>query len=515
MRRIFAAITAAALLAAGCSPSEPPEGSVLHVLAGSELADLDPVLKDAAKATGVSVQFTYAGTLDGVRRVVSGEAGRDHEAIWFASNRYLELQKSSAAGTATPIMSSPVVLGVRPEAAQRLGWTGRRPSWADIAKAAVNRDFTYGMTSPAASNSGFSALVGVATALNAGQDLDPASVEKVAPGLRDFFSAQTLTAGSSGWLSEAFVRKGAEVDGLVNYESVLKSLNASGRLPQPLTLVYPSDGVVTADYPLTLLPGASEATQSAYKKITEYLLKPETQRRIVETTHRRPKAEGVPFEGVADVKELPFPGAPQTVDGLLAAFYDELRRPSRTAYVVDLSGSMTGDRIEDLKRAFVSLTGGDTAAFDRFHNREEVTVVPFSTKPHAAKEFTVPADDPDSALLQIRRYAEDLQVGGGTAIYDGLTSAYQLLNGKIAADPDRFTSIVLMTDGENTGGMDFAKFKARYSAFAELGVPVYPVLFGEAKEDEMKALADLTGGRSFDARKQSLQEVFKEIRGYQ
>ncbi|GAB2845207.1 substrate-binding domain-containing protein [Actinocorallia aurea] len=515
MRRIFAAITAAALLAAGCSPSEPSEGSVLNVLAGSELADLAPVLKEAADATGVTVRFTYAGTLDGVRQVISGDAGRDHEAIWFASNRYLELQKSAAAGTATPIMASPVVLGVRPEAANRLGWTDRRPSWAEIAKAAVDREFTYGMASPAASNSGFSALVGVATALNSGQDLDPTSVTKVAPGLRDFFSAQTLTAGSSGWLSEAFVRKGAEVDGLVNYESVLKSLNASGKLAEPLTLVYPSDGVVTADYPLTLLPGASKETTGAYEKLTEYLLKPETQRRIVETTYRRPKAQDVPFDGPADVKELPFPGAPQTVDGLLAAFYDDLRRPSRTAYVVDLSGSMTGDRIEDLKRAFVSLTGGETSAFDRFHNREEVTVVPFSTKPHAPKEFTVPAEDPDAALLEIRRYAEGLQIGGGTAIYDGLESAYRILAGKVAADPDRFTSIVLMTDGENTGGMDFADFKGRYSAYAKLGVPVFPVLFGEAREDEMKQLADLTGGRAFDAREQSLQEVFKEIRGYQ
>lgn len=507
---------AVASLVAGCSAEgEPAEGSVLHVLAGSELADLDPVLRDAAKATGVSVRFTYAGTLDGVRQVVSGQAGQRHQAIWFGSNRYLELRDRPSAATATPIMSSPVVLGVRQEAARRLGWVDKRPSWAEVAKAAVDRDFTYGMTSPAASNSGFSALVGVATALNAGQDLDPPSVAKLSPALRDFFSAQTLTAGSSGWLSEAFVRKGAEVDGLVNYESVLRSLNASGRLPEPLALVYPSDGVVTADYPLTLLPGESPETQAAYDKITAYLLRPETQKRIVETTHRRPVVESVPFEGVADVRELPFPGASETVDGLLAAFYDRLRRPSRTAYVIDVSGSMTGDRIADLKRAFVSLTGGDSPAFDRFLNREEVTVVPFSTKPHAAREFTVPAENPGAALTEIRRYAEGLRVGGGTAIYDGLTTAYKIVGQKTAADPDRFTSIVLMTDGENTGGMDFAEFRRRFDGYARLGVPVFPVLFGEAEEKEMKELADLTGGRSFDARAQSLQEVFREIRGYQ
>jgi len=40
-------------------------------------------------------------------------------------------------------------------------------------------------------------------------------------------------------------------------------------------------------------------------------------------------------------------------------------------------------------------------------------------------------------------------------------------------------------------------------------------VFGEARPDELQRLADLTGGRTFDSRKSSLQAIFKEIRGYQ
>ena len=40
---------------------------------------------------------------------------------------------------------------------------------------------------------------------------------------------------------------------MINYESVLLSLNASGKLHEPLDLIYPSEGIVTADYPLLLL----------------------------------------------------------------------------------------------------------------------------------------------------------------------------------------------------------------------------------------------------------------------
>ncbi|MFG1927353.1 hypothetical protein [Cryptosporangium sp. NPDC048952] len=75
------------------------------------------------------------------------------------------------------------------------------------------------------------------------------------------------------------------------------------------------------------------------------------------------------------------------------------------------------------------------------------------------------------------------------------------------------TSIVLMTDGENTTGPTFDDFRQAYQRYP--AIPVYPVLFGEAATDEMTELADLTGGRTFDARDESLTTVFKDIRGYQ
>ncbi|MET1076230.1 MAG: substrate-binding domain-containing protein, partial [Umezawaea sp.] len=280
IRRVLAGVLAAALLA-GCSsdpaaPDRPvgdPEPGVLRVLAGSELADLQPVLDEAAKATGVTVELSFTGTLDGAESVATGQAEAGYDALWFSSNRYLELLPDAAKrlGTPTKVMSSPVVLGLPTSKVRELGWDGRRVGWAEIAEAAGRKAFTYGMTDPSTSNSGFSALVGIASALSGGGSaLDAAAIASVAPRLKDFFAAQTLSAGSSGWLSEAYQRRargedpGPKVDGLVNYESVLLSLNAAGTLPEPLTLVYPNDGVVTADYPLTLLTSAGADARGAH-----------------------------------------------------------------------------------------------------------------------------------------------------------------------------------------------------------------------------------------------------------
>ena len=366
VRRLAVATAAVLALLTGCTsgtPAERGEGLsgeavTLRVLAGSELADLGPVLDEAAAATGVRVELDPIGTLDGAEAVASGAAAADHDAIWFSSNRYLALQPEAQArlGTATDIMSSPVVLGLRRSVAERLGWVGRPVTWSEIAAAAGARQFTYGMTDPSASNSGFSAVVAVATALvGAGSALTASQAASTAPALRDFFAAQTLAAGSSGFLQDAYVRRatgadpGDRVDGLINYESVLLAMNAAGDLPEPLELIYPADGVVTAEYPFTVLAGASEEVRDAYRRLTEYLRSPDVQLAIATRTNRRAAVPGVaPAPTSATLVELPFPGQADVVDALLTSYFDKLRRPSRTVYVLDTSGSMErDDRIGD------------------------------------------------------------------------------------------------------------------------------------------------------------------------
>ncbi|MEV6238414.1 substrate-binding and VWA domain-containing protein [Lentzea sp. NPDC051838] len=531
IRRLIPAVAVVALLA-GCSdeadPSRPvgdASPGVLRVLAGSELADLQPVLDEAAKATGISVKFSFTGTIEGAEKVASGAAEQGFDAVWFSSNRYLELvpEAQKRLGTPTKVMSSPVVLGLPAAKVRELGWDSKRVGWAEIAEAAGARKFTYGMTDPSASNSGFSALVGVAAALSgSGSALDAAKINAVAPQLKQFFSAQTLSAGSSGWLSEAYQRRargedpGAKVDGLINYESVLLSQNE-------LTLVYPSDGVVTADYPLTLLTSASSEAREAHQKLSDYLKSPDAQRRIMDTTHRRPAVPQVPLDGkfaVKDLVELPFPGSQSAVDGLITTYFDQLRRPSRTLYVLDTSGSMQGDRIEGLRQALVGLTGADESLagkFNRFHGREQVTLLPFNSTAQPPLKYEVAADNPRPVLDQIRTTATSLDAAGGTAIYSSLRSGYDVLHEQINADPDRFTSIVLMTDGENTGSEDIGQFETFHRNLQQnlKGIPIFPVLFGESATAEMDRLAKMSGGKVFDARSRSLSSAFKEIRGYQ
>ncbi|MFD9726765.1 substrate-binding domain-containing protein [Streptomyces sp. NPDC059072] len=517
--------------AAGCSsewsgagggpkPSVYKDGT-LRVLASSEIADMKPVLEQAKKATGVTVELTWSGTLDAVEQVASGKADGKYDAIWLSSNDYLRLRPEAAGKLAneTPVMSSPVALGVKPEALARLGWQPADVTWSKVHEAVAAGKLTYGMTDPVRSNSGFSALISVASGLSGAQAaLTDADVKAAQPKLKEFFSGQKLTSGSSGWLASAYAKR-SDVDALVNYESVLLSMNRDSKTN--LQVIRPADGVVTAHYPLTLLTSAPAGARESGRVLTDWLRGPEAQQAITARTFRRPVAAGVsPAAGLGADKrrELPFPGSRQVADGLLASYENELRRPSRTVYVLDTSGSMSEeDRIGRLKAALTDLTGtGTSETGHRFRDREEVTLLAFGSKVKSTHPYVVEPGRQQAALDAIRADISGLKPEGGTAIYSSLEAAYEHI-GK--GGQDAFTSIVLMTDGANTEGVGAKHFDSFYAGLPEerKATPVFAVLFGDSDRKELTHITELTGGRLFDATggNGSLNGAFEEIRGYQ
>ncbi|MFC4499863.1 MULTISPECIES: substrate-binding and vWA domain-containing protein [Streptomyces] len=510
LRRPLLALTALALLLTACTgqdekdDSTAPKPGTLRVLASSELADMKPVWEQVREDTGVTIRPTYMGTLDAVNLLAKKSTDSRYDAVWLSSNDYLRLRPEVAKKVVseTPVMSSPVALGVKTQTLGSLGWKPDQVTWAQIEQAVQDGKLTYGMTDPARSNSGFATLISVASALSGAQSaLTDADVTKATPRLKEFFKGQKLTSGSSGWLASAYARRG-DVDALLNYESVLKGIPG-------LTVIRPADGVVTADYPLSSLAATSATTRENVKRVADDLRTPKIQKLITTTTHRRPVVASVPPASGLDTtrrRELPFPGTRSVADGLLDAYENKLRRPSRTVYVLDTSGSMQGDRLSRLKDALSELTGD-------FREREEVTLMPFGSDVKSVRTHVVSPSDPETGLAAIRKDTKELSADGNTAIYTSLEKAYDHLG----AGKDTFTSIVLMTDGENTAGANAGDFDGFYQALSgdRQDIPVFPILFGDSDRKELEHIAELTGGRLFDAQQGSLDGAFEEIRGYQ
>jgi Ca-activated chloride channel family protein len=514
------AVVSWALGAAACGDSRAQEPvNTVHVLAGSELKDVEPLLPDVRAKTGINLVFDYVGTLDGAERIANGGAGNDSIA-WFSSTRYLSLLPGGAAHivTSQKIALSPVVLGVKRSKAQQLGWENNPDvTWKDIAQAANDGRFSFGMTNPASSNSGFSALVGVAAAFSGTPNA--LTVNDInADQLKQFFSGQHLTAGSSGFLADTYVGNEGRVDGLINYESVLLGLDAGGRLHEPLDLVYPRDGIITADYPLVLL---DSARRSQYDAVVAYFRNPDVQRRLMTETNRRPTAVSVPLDsrfGTQTLIELPFPAQLSVVDALIERYLDLFSRPTHTVYVLDLSGSMDGPRLQNLQAAFSALTdpkATGTARFARFRSREHITIVTFSSQVQDVRSFTVADANNASDLAPIKSYVNGLHAGGATAIYSAMDQAYQEVGKQRVQSPGDLFSVVLMTDGENNSGESSDDFINSVRQQQLTDVPAFPILFGEGDVQQLTQIATVTGGKVFDSRTVPLSDIFKQIRGYQ
>ncbi len=521
-----------------------PTQEVFTVLATSDLKDAQPLEQMVEQATGIRLKFTFGGTMESTEAVHNGNANTD--AAWFANAKYLlsDPQGQARVKLQEKIMLSPLVVGVSESQARVLGWdkpeAASKVTWSVIAKAAQAGQLKYALSNPATSNQGFMALMGVvASAANKSEALTAADVDRKA--IAGFIKGYKLVGDNSTYLTEKFIeQQNVRVNAFINYESWLLSLNQSGKLKERLTLVYPHEGVATADYPLMLL---NDAKRAQYLKVVEYLKGEAAQTWLARTTLRRPvnpqvaAAQAGLFPTGGMLVELPFSTDRALADGLVNAYLNEFRTPIASTFVLDVSGSMNQNgRRQQLVEALQYIAGDDaslTGRIARLTSREKVWLLPFSERVQSPTYFELPASvgtgtskglgvATDTAAKQkvlgeVRDYAESLRMAGGTALYDAVLVALTSMNTERQREPGYQYSVVAFTDGEANKGRTLEEFKAAYAQLPEdvRAIPVFLVLFGEANEQALREVVNTTGGRLFDARKTSLYSVFKDIRAYQ
>jgi len=479
-----------------------------------------PLLDELRRDTGIELVMDYRGTVDATNAL--NPPGYQHDMAWLSTDRYFELKLKQSGFTgerpiSTRFMHSPLAIGVKPKIAQLLQSSikDQHLSWADLADLSAMGVVRFGMADPQHAGSALAALVGVATAA-AGTGAALREQDIACDRLRGFFAGRTLTAETSRQLAEAYERNQDAADALINYESVLLSLNASGKLREPLEILYPRDGIILADYPMLLL---DRTKRDSYETVVDWLTTERTQRKIMEQTLRRPLNNQVsrdPRFPDFSTNTLYFPERKETVDRLVTEYAKpELRNPSHVIFLLDFSGSMKGARIAELRSAFAGLSGSDTSTlgkFVRFHKGEQFTIMRFGGRILDKREFVISGP---SDLDAIRDYIAADQFDQSTGVWSALDAAYETAESVLRDRPDQPVTIVLMTDGKSNTGITLRQFLLRHESRrpAARTVPTFAIHFGQADPGELDRVARATGGHMVDGNASSLSEAFKEIRG--
>jgi len=534
------AFTVAILLLSACSTDNHEDETVnnaqhsdaLKIVSGSENKSLQPLIEAWALDNQVKIEISYQGSVD-IHRLLQQGDNSQFDAVWPANHLWIELSDThNLVKHEKSIMRSPIVLGLKKSIAQQLGWINTPVKIQDILNATTQGKFRLSMTSATQSNSGASAYLGFLYAMAGYPDTltqahldDPNLQAKV----KQLLNSVNRSAGSSGWLKDALISSPDRFDAMFNYEAMLIEANQQlvKNQQEPMCIIYPQDGLSVADSPLAYIGKQGETAKEAlFLALQSHLLSKEIQAKI-ENMGRRTGLLGMEVHNAdpriwnpdwcIDTKRsiAPIPTPEKSViQAALNLYQTDLRKPSLTIWVLDVSGSMSGAGIQDLKTAMTTLLDTNKAQAHLLQaGKNDVTyIIPFN---HEVQNIWEVRGNTVAAQGQALANIQALQASGGTDLYGALTVALDTL--KQYADDNTLwnylPAIVAMSDGRSQTA-NYSVFEQRLNSYNfARDVPIHSIVFGEADKQQLESLTQQSLGRLFDSQG-DLGKTLREAKGY-
>ncbi len=444
--------------------------------------------------------------------------------IWLdqLDRQYQAAQNTSAGlvGQTVRYAVSPVVIALWRDKAQQLGWPQKPIGWSDLLnEATTNKDFKWSHPSTSSASGVLAALAEFYAATGKTRGLTVDDVK--APQAQQYVSALEKTVRYYGEGEASIAQRVAEqgrayLDAFVGSEQIV--INTNQQPGVDLVAIYPNEGSLWQDHPLALLEAntLSDMNRETFRAFANYLASPEAQQLILAKGYR-PADLSIKIDGAnspINAQNGADPTKPQTsLQVPSAAVLDVVReswlankRRTNVMLVVDTSGSMEGDKIENVKEALATF-------LDQIKSNEErVGLFEFYNDVTERVKISELKNN-RSALV---RAVTNLDPGGNTALLDGVAAAYDRLQN--LNDPSRINAIVVMTDGkENASAIKLNQLVAKLQQGNERGVPV--VVFGIAYGDDadtaaLDAIADATGGQTYVGTIETIRKLYKILSTY-
>jgi Ca-activated chloride channel family protein len=304
-------------------------------------------------------------------------------------------------------------------------------------------------------------------------------------------------------------------------DTVRFNVERSDELAFPLAFIFPSGGTIWANHPYCILDNADwvDSDQAEAAAIfRSYLLDRERQELAVDN-YLRPLDSSIALhdpmtlENGTDPRITPeiVPALPSPDADVSAAVIDLFgitKRKATVIIVLDISGSMEGEKIR-------SATAATAEFLDRLDPDDEVALLTFD-------DDVVSLSDPQPVRDVVEGLSSrvlSLIADGNTALFAAVCQASELAtalkDADLASGDSRLYGVVLLSDGEDTVGepTENQMFVTCLPTNAEAdGVKIFPIAFGgDAAEELLARIANVTGGRMYTADPDSISNVYLSI----
>ena len=167
------------------------------------------------------------------------------------------------------------------------------------------------------------------------------------------------------------------------------------------------------------------------------------------------------------------------------------------AFVVDLSGSMSGSKLTTTKFAINSF-------LDILEENDRAGLITFTTYSSVRGNLT-------TDIPSLKGIVNNMYASGGTSIYTGLNSAVEMLS---TDDASGYDMVIVFTDGYDSSYTTYdANYKSIVDKAVENDICIYAIGIGQVDTGILTKVAETTGGNYYHASLVSeLEEKMNEVK---
>lgn len=204
--------------------AEIVEDNSFRIISSSENEDMEKIITEYARSKGIDVSFEYAGTLDIMEKLNSGE---EYDAVWTSNSIWLYmLNKNVIVTNSKSTSTNPVVFAIKDSKANELGFKNKELYTKDIINAIKNGKLKFSMSNPTQTNSGATAYLGLLSSIAGSPEvlkLENIENEEVKKEVASLFEGLERSSGSEDFLEELFIN--GDYEAVVTYESSIININ--------------------------------------------------------------------------------------------------------------------------------------------------------------------------------------------------------------------------------------------------------------------------------------------------